>query len=123
MTETESNEQPIQKSVEERLLGFASDYMEGYYAEVEKQAKAQVQKAVAEKLEEINTVLHKGFGLKENPIDVSTAGLISLGRKEALKTLDTGKRTPAPIQKGGSDGGKKPDEIEELFRKYAKGEV
>lgn len=128
MSETEAK--PVDKASEaektlfERVMSVMEDVRKNDLAMFQKKLESfeakldeKIDGILKAKEVEVEQALRKGFGLEQDPV-VHMSDLIGAIRKASLEQAETGKRTPAPVEKGGPEGTKTLSPIDDLLKEF-----
>jgi hypothetical protein len=115
MSETQKpNEKPLEKAQEpttaavdkplvDRIMAVVEDVMKAKLDTFEKKIDEKIDVILKSKEVEVEQALRKGFGLEQDPV-IHMSDLVKYGRKIGLENSESGKKTPAALEKAGPEG-------------------
>ena len=127
-TATQKLDKTIEKSVTDgeslldRVMNVLEDVMKAKMADFEKKVDDKIDTILKSKEIEVEHALRKGFGVENDPV-IHMSDLVAYGRKSALETAETGKRTPTAETPAGPEGNVELSPVDTLFEKAKKGEL
>lgn len=115
MTETiKSEEKP---SFVERYLSVVDEIAELQLKQMSERFSESLTQIITDKEAEVSKNLTAAFGERQ-PAALNKADLMKLGRRIALENCESGRKTPAPIEKAGPEGNVPASPIDKLLKEY-----
>jgi hypothetical protein len=123
--EVESPSAPIAKalaegniSLEKRIESVITEYVTKAVGDLEKRIDGMINAQLKAKEIEVEQALRKGLGLENDPV-LHQSDMISFMRKAALEAqTESGKKTPATIEKAGPEGTKSSNPIDTMYDSF-----
>lgn len=114
MSKNESEQKP---SFVDRYLSVVDAMAELQLKQMSEKFSESLTQIITDKEAEISKNLTAAFGERQ-PVALNKADLAKLGRRIALENSESGRKTPAPIEKAGPEGNTPADPIDKLLKAY-----